>query len=73
MIGGADTGLAAVIVVTVLGALHAAIVGLGYVLVEMDRPQTRLLGLNLGACVVPGLLYLLERWGHERNRERKED
>jgi hypothetical protein len=73
VIGGADNGLAAVILITVLVALHAAIVGVGYALVERDRPQPWLLGVNLGACVVPGLLYLLERLGDERKRKRKED
>lgn len=57
----------AVILITVLGALHTAIVGVGYVLVERDRPQP------LGACVVPGLVYLSERWGDERKRNRKEN
>jgi hypothetical protein len=48
VIDGADTGSAAVILVTVHAALHAAVVGMGYVMVERDCPQTRLLGLNLG-------------------------
>lgn len=67
VVGGAETGLDAVILITVLGALHTAIVGVGYVLVERDRPQP------LGACVVPGLVYLSERWGDERKRYRKEN
>jgi hypothetical protein len=73
VVGGAETGLAAVILITVLGALHTAIVGVGYVLVERDRPQPWLLGVNLGACVVLGLVYLSERWGDERKRNRKEN
>jgi uncharacterized membrane protein len=73
MIDGADTGFAAVILITVLGAVHVAIVGVGYALVERDRPQAWLLGVNLGACVVPRLVYLLERLGDERKRKRKED
>jgi hypothetical protein len=58
---------------TVLGALHTAIVGVGYVLVERDRPQPWLLGVNLGAVAIPDLVYLLERRGIERKRKRKED
>ena len=67
-----DTDVAAVIVHTVLAALHTAIVGVGYVLVERDRLQPWLLAVNLGAYAVPGLVYLLERWGNERKRKRKE-
>ena len=69
----ADTDVAAVIVLTVLAALHTAIVGVGYVLVERDRPQPWLLGVNLGAVAIPGLVYLLECWGNERKRKRKVD
>jgi hypothetical protein len=58
---------------TVLAALHTAIVVVGYVLVERDRPQPWLLGVNLGAVAIPDLVYLLERRGIERKRKRKED
>lgn len=56
---------------TILSGLHTAVVGLGYAMVDRDTPPLWLVGLNLGACIVPGIIYLLKR--QEAGEKMKDD
>jgi hypothetical protein len=63
----------AVVGLTFLGALHTAVIGAGYVTLEVERdaPPLWLVVLNFGASIVPVCDYLLEvqRGGIKRKDE----